>query len=72
MNVQSGRVYHPGPEKAGGIGLVRSKIAIEFSSLFTFEKGEHHCPTHFTWQDKKYTLDTDWRKDQVLQCVGHK
>lgn len=49
---QSGRIYHPAPKKAGGIGLVRSKIAIELSSSFNFEEGEEKGPTHFFWKDK--------------------
>ncbi|XP_031849393.1 UPF0598 protein CG30010 isoform X2 [Nomia melanderi] len=70
MNIQTGRVYHPAPEKAGGVGLVRSKIAIEFSSLFNFEKGEEHCPTHFLWKSKRYSLDSGWCKDKVLQTLS--
>ncbi|XP_011685909.1 PREDICTED: UPF0598 protein CG30010 [Wasmannia auropunctata] len=52
MNVKTGRVYHPAPEKAGGIGLVRSNLAIEFSASFNFENGEGNPPTHFAWCDK--------------------
>ncbi|XP_076634833.1 UPF0598 protein CG30010 isoform X1 [Colletes latitarsis] len=70
MSVQSGRVYHPAPEKAGGIGLVRSKIAIEFSSLFSFEKGEEHGPTHFLWKNKRYSLDSEWCKNKILRATG--
>lgn len=69
MNIQSGRVYHPAPEKVGGIGLVRSKIAIEFSSFFNFEKGEEHSPTHFLWKNKKYSLDSEWCKDKIMQSI---
>nr|XP_034176096.1 UPF0598 protein CG30010 isoform X2 [Osmia lignaria] len=69
MNVHSGRVYHPAPERAGGIGLVRSKLAIEFSSLFNFEKGEEHSPTHFNWKGKRYSLDTEWCKNKIAQTI---
>ncbi|KAK1125743.1 hypothetical protein K0M31_005291 [Melipona bicolor] len=69
MDVQSGRVYHPAPEKAGGIGLVRSKIAIELSPLFSFDKGEEYGPTHIIWEDRKYTLDHKWYKNEELQAV---
>ncbi|XP_012286384.1 UPF0598 protein CG30010 [Orussus abietinus] len=62
MNINSGRVYHPAPEVAGGAGLVTSKLAIEFSSFFTFEKGERHGPTHFTWKGRRYDLDQKWYK----------
>lgn len=69
MDIQSGRVYHPAPEKAGGIGLVRSQIAIEFSPLFNFEEGEENGPTHIFWENRKYTLDCNWYKDKVPQAV---
>lgn len=69
MNIDSGRVYHPAPDKAGGIGLVRSKIAIELSAFFSFENGEQCSPTHFTWKNKKYTLDGTWCEDKVMQDV---
>ncbi|XP_393829.3 UPF0598 protein CG30010 [Apis mellifera] len=66
---QSGRIYHPAPKKAGGIGLVRSKIAIELSSSFNFEEGEEKGPTHFFWKDKMYTLDCNWFKDKILLAI---
>ncbi|XP_029044855.2 UPF0598 protein CG30010 [Osmia bicornis bicornis] len=69
MNVHSGRVYHPAPERVGGIGLVRSKLAIEFSSLFNFEKGEEHSPTHFNWKGKRYSLNTEWCKNKIAQTI---
>lgn len=65
MNVKTGRVYHPAPQKAGGIGLVRSNLAIEFSASFNFENGEGHAPTHFIWRDKQYQLDTEWYRDKL-------
>lgn len=55
----SGRVYHPAPERVGGIGLVRSQLAIEFSQYFTFEPGLPE-PTKFTWLGKTYQLRSDW------------
>lgn len=67
MDTASGRVYHPAPEKAGGIGLVRFKIAIELSSFFKFENGEEHPPTHFEWKGKAYVLETEWHKDKILK-----
>ncbi|XP_076375111.1 UPF0598 protein CG30010 isoform X2 [Megalopta genalis] len=70
MNIRTGRVYHPAPERVGGIGLVRSKIAIELSTLFKFEKGEDHGPTHFLWKDERYLLDSEWCKDKVLQTMS--
>ncbi|KAK0162757.1 hypothetical protein PV327_006508 [Microctonus hyperodae] len=67
MSILTGRVYHPAPEIIGGIGLVRSKLAIEFSSLFKFENGENVNPTHFTWKSTKYELDTKWYSDKILE-----
>ncbi|KAK4880305.1 hypothetical protein RN001_008451 [Aquatica leii] len=60
MLPESGRVYHPAPEKVGSIGLVRSKLAIEFSKYFVFEKGEGEPPTHFRWCNKVYVTDNKW------------
>jgi hypothetical protein len=59
MLPETGRVYHPAPENVGAIGLVRSKLAIEFSKWFDFDS-EHKYPTHFTWDGKKYILEKDW------------
>lgn len=60
MLPDTGRVYHPAPERAGSIGLVRSKLAIELSKDFIFEKGEQNPPTHFNWEGQTYALDVDW------------
>lgn len=60
MSPETGRVYHPGDEKFEGIGLVRSKLAIELSKGFEFEAGEDHPPTHFQWQGSRIELNTDW------------
>ncbi|KAL2745383.1 UPF0598 protein CG30010 [Vespula maculifrons] len=65
MDCNSGRVYHPAPEKVGGIGLVRSKMAIELSVFFCFENGEEQGPTHFQWKNNKYVIDTEWYKNSV-------
>ncbi|XP_014479535.1 PREDICTED: UPF0598 protein CG30010 [Dinoponera quadriceps] len=72
MNTSTGRVYHPAPEKAAGIGLVRSKLAIEFSVSFDFDDGEANAPTHFTWKNKRYELDTEWYRDKLMHGVGQK
>lgn len=60
MHPSNGRVYHPGPEKTGSVGLVMSKLAIEFSKFFIFKEGP--LPTHFIWKDVKYELDSCWFK----------
>lgn len=54
----TGRVYHPAPERAGGVGLVRSLLAVEFSKHFLFanDANENSPPTHFDWEGKRYEL----------------
>ncbi|KAL6431494.1 hypothetical protein ACFW04_007237 [Cataglyphis niger] len=69
MNINTGRVYHPAPGKTGGIGLVRSNIAIEFSAFFDFENGQENAPTHFMWKDKRYELDKIWYKDKLTRGI---
>lgn len=66
MSPESGRVYHPAEKVYGNIGLIRSKMAIEFSKYFEFEAGEHAPPTHFTWNQIRYTLENDWLSDIKL------
>ena len=39
MLPESGRIYHPGPQKAGGVGLIKSSLGIELSSHFEYEQG---------------------------------
>ncbi|XP_042322082.1 UPF0598 protein C8orf82 homolog [Sceloporus undulatus] len=56
MLPENGRVYHPGPEKAGGVGLVKSALAFELSPSFEYEQGPGQPPTHFRWQDKRHAL----------------
>ncbi|XP_023801020.1 UPF0598 protein C8orf82-like [Cyanistes caeruleus] len=53
---ENGRLYHPAPEKAGGVGLVRSALAAEWSSEFRFEEGAEKPPTHFVWEGRRYRL----------------
>lgn len=60
MAPDTGRVYHPGKEQYGLIGLIRSKLAIEFSTHFEFGNGERGSPTHFTWNNVRHELDNRW------------
>ncbi|UYV81213.1 C8orf82 [Cordylochernes scorpioides] len=58
----SGRVYHPGPQKVGGVGLIKSALAIEISPYFRFspEDPDHqNCPTHFDWKGTTYSLSNE-------------
>lgn len=61
----TGRVYHPAPKRAGSVGLIRSKLAIEFSKYFHFENGEQNPPTHFTYDAVLYQLDNNWYYEAV-------
>ncbi|XP_075776080.1 UPF0598 protein C8orf82 homolog isoform X2 [Pelodiscus sinensis] len=53
---ENGRLYHPGPPKAGGVGLVKSALAFELSSSFEYGQGAGAPPTHFRWQGERYAL----------------
>ena len=58
----TGRVYHPGPEKLGGVGLVKSSLAIELSQFFTYGEGGEGAegggrPTGFKWRGREWELD---------------
>ncbi|XP_068017224.1 UPF0598 protein C8orf82 homolog [Melanerpes formicivorus] len=52
----NGRLYHPAPARAGGVGLVRSALAVEWSSCFQYEQGPEQPPTHFNWEGQRYLL----------------
>ena len=64
MNPLTGRVYHPAWPKVGGIGLIRSKLAIELSKNFEWHQRDEHTepPSHFVWRDQKLQLDIEWVK----------
>ncbi|XP_072458876.1 UPF0598 protein C8orf82 homolog [Notamacropus eugenii] len=57
----NGRLYHPAPKVAGGVGLVRSSLAFELSSCFQYPPGGTGTtqPTHIMWQGQKYPLTMD-------------
>ena len=64
MHPTSGRVYHPCPELAGGVGLVRSALAIELSPFFLYEQEEQQQdqseqPTHFLWAGGQHVLTNE-------------
>ncbi|KAH8321599.1 hypothetical protein KR074_010075, partial [Drosophila pseudoananassae] len=62
MDPKNGRVYHPAQPQVGGIGLVRSKLAIELSQHFEFTPGDP-SPSHFQWNGERLKLENDWVKD---------
>ena len=56
----TGRVYHTGPASLGGVGLVKSSLALELSQFFRYEAGsnpETTAPVGFTWRGSEYELD---------------
>ena len=60
MLPDSGRIYHSGPLAMGGVGLVKSSLAIELSRHFWYAEGsdpEAAAPVGFTWRGQSYTLD---------------
>lgn len=56
MQVETGRVYHPAMDRMGGVGLVRSKLAIQLSTYFIFGDGDEQPPTHIHWGGKEVKL----------------
>ena len=64
MLPSTGRLYHPAPERVGGIGLVKSSFAIEISKYFQYADAadEMACPTHCVWQGNRYLLDNELGK----------
>lgn len=56
----SGRIYHVGPNSAGGVGLVKSSLGLELSSFFEYrhmEDPETSSPVKFKWRGKLHDLD---------------
>ncbi|XP_074593356.1 UPF0598 protein CG30010 [Brevipalpus obovatus] len=56
MLPKSGRIYHPAPDRVGGVGLIKSSFAIEISKFFGYEGFEDDPPTSFTWDNTRYEL----------------
>lgn len=63
----TGRVYHPADDKYGGVGLIKSKLAIDLSKNFKFVNGETEAPTHFKWNNENYELDQLWFSNKVKE-----
>lgn len=55
----NGRLYHPAPERAGGIGLVRSALAFELSAHFEYAPGDAALPSHVHWLGRRLALTLD-------------
>ena len=60
MLPEGGRVYHAGPDKLEGVGLVKSSLAIELSKFFVYKEGacsESSSPVGFRWRGRTWTID---------------
>lgn len=55
----NGRLYHPAPARAGGVGLVRSALAFELSASFEYGAGSPAVPSHVHWQGRRIALTMD-------------
>lgn len=55
----NGRLYHPAPERVGGVGLVRSALAFELSACFEYGPGSPALPSHVRWQGSRLALTMD-------------
>ncbi|XP_069847764.1 UPF0598 protein C8orf82-like [Dipodomys merriami] len=55
----NGRLYHPAPERAGGVGLVRSALAFELSACFECEPGAPALPAYVRWRGRRFALTMD-------------
>ncbi|CAL1263418.1 unnamed protein product, partial [Larinioides sclopetarius] len=70
MLPESGRVYHPGPESTGGIGLIKSSLAIQFSQKFIYGNKNNidEMPISFLWKGIEYPLtDETLQKLKILK-----
>ncbi|CAB3231088.1 unnamed protein product [Arctia plantaginis] len=67
MLPSTGRVYHPAEDKYGGVGLVKSKLAIELSKYFEFRCDKIQSPTHFKWKSNVYELDQNWFQETITK-----
>ncbi|XP_054164845.1 UPF0598 protein CG30010-like [Oppia nitens] len=58
VNETEGRIYHKSMDKLGGIGLIRSALALGISKHFQFNDNSK-SPTHFVWKEKTYELTNE-------------
>ncbi|KAL2076747.1 hypothetical protein ACEWY4_027655 [Coilia grayii] len=57
MRPSSGRLYHPAPGRAGGVGLLRSALAFQLSASFLHAPDGR--PTHFLWEGHQHALTNE-------------
>ncbi|GFT33197.1 UPF0598 protein C8orf82 homolog [Nephila pilipes] len=72
MLPESGRVYHPGPLATGGVGLIKSSLAILISQKFVYKSKENtdDMPISFLWKGIEYSLDN--KTIEKLKNMKHK
>jgi hypothetical protein len=56
---ENGRVYHTGPEKLKGVGLLSSKLAIQLGPRFVMEGDK--C-RYFRWKGKEVPISDEVEK----------
>ncbi|XP_013387075.1 UPF0598 protein CG30010 [Lingula anatina] len=60
MLPETGRIYHPAGDRVGGVGLIKSALAIELSKYFEFSPDkEFEPPVYFTWKGHRYSLTNE-------------
>lgn len=68
MVAKNGRVYHRGPERQGGVGLVASKLAIQLSKNFEFTQ-EHERPVAYVHNGER--IELDGKTEAILRTIPH-
>lgn len=70
MSPETGRVYHPAQDWIG-VGLIRSKLAIELSKGFIFTAADDaQAPDYFEWHGDRIKLEKDWLKDVKIKSFN--
>lgn len=68
MVARNGRVYHRGPSRQGGVGLVASKLSIQLSKNFVFSE-EHETPIAYVHNGRTVELNAETEK--ILNTIPH-
>jgi len=66
MVPRNGRVYHNGPPRAGGVGLVASKLAVKLSKDFIFE---NDLPVAYFHNDQRVPFNCE--TEATLNSIPH-
>lgn len=68
MVAKNGRVYHRGPPRQGGVGLVASKLAIQLSKNFEFADNQG---TAIAYIHNGRRIELDGETEKTLNTVPH-